>query len=1019
MAATTRRASLCDDVTSQAAGAAGKSAAAHARFAKAVLLVYLGASSIAIALLVVALLTDRNHDEDQTVRHLQLETQVRASYLGQHMALLVDELQRLGLRSEVNLLDLDTAPERRLLDILHANGAFFNLGVAVVDLEGTVQWAEPAKFLPPKTSLANKPWFMQAEQNAEASIVAVDPESTDAVVFVISPVIRDGQFTGALVGGVDLARDRPIGQDTAATMTVLATTRGSVVYPPVPPHFALTHEWTELFDDRAKRPYPTEARLDDVPTVVAAAPIGVGDLVLLSLANRDALFLHAKTRLRTRLLLGLGLALTPLLALVLLLQRSFREFRRSEAQAVREERLQRIGEATNLIAHEVKNSLNGLKMGLDLVLQRKQKPSERVVAELRAEIDRLGSFTHQLMLFAKDPVPRRTGIDLSELLPKALGLWLDVASELDVAIETRGADQPIPVEADPVLLQIAISNLVSNALDSLAGAPPDEPARIVVGVEQEPGRVVVRVTDNGPGVAEELRDTLFEPFVTGKPSGVGIGLAMARKVALAHGGDSGARSGRSRRPVRAYPGAEGATLVRATVLVVDDERVFRVMAEEALVGAGFEVTTAATLARARAALAHATPDVVILDRRLPDGDGLDLLTTLRSEGPAAPLVIVVTAYGDVENAVQALRAGAADYLTKPLQVADLLVKLDRTFEARGLRERLALAQSRVARPPLIEGKSTAERAMHADLANVAASPLTPVLLVGPSGAGKQCAAERLHNMTYADADSAPFVDVNCAALPAELVESELFGHEKGAFTDARSMRRGVVELANHGTLFLDEVTELPERSQAKLLKFLDTMRFRRVGGEREIDVELRIVAATNQDIARMATDGRFRADLYHRLSVFTIAVPALADRREDIPGLADTFVRFFAGRLRKRISGLTPGARALLQGYDYPGNVRELRNIIERAVILARDSELTERDLVLPGASVPEPLAGDAFFSVVLDRDGAPPTAEQVEHEYVRRVLAHFDGRRMQAAQALGLSYPTFLRRLREFGIDR
>lgn len=458
--------------------------------------------------------------------------------------------------------------------------------------------------------------------------------------------------------------------------------------------------------------------------------------------------------------------------------------------------------------------------------------------------------------------------------------------------------------------------------------------------------------------------------------------------------------------------------MRATVLVVDDERVFRVMAEEALAREGFAVRTAATLTKARAELSRATPDVVILDRRLPDGDGIELLSSLRQDGGAAPLVIVVTAYGDVENAVTALRAGATDYLTKPLQITDLVVKLDRALEARGLRERLALEKTRKARPPLSEGKSHAQRALRERLASVALSPLTPVLLVGPSGAGKQCAAETLHGLTYTDDPDAPFVEVNCAALPAELVESELFGHEKGAFTDARAKRRGLVEMAHRGTLFLDEVTELPERSQAKLLKFLDTMRFRRVGGEREMEVELRIAAATNQDIARLAEEGRFRADLYHRLGVFTIEVPPLAARREDIPELARGFVRFFSSRVKKRLSGITPGALERLLAYDYPGNVRELRNIIERAVILARGVELTEADVVLPRGSLAEPSGAGAFFSVALDADGAPPTSELVEQEYVRRVLEHCGGRRMQAAQALGISYPTFLRRLRELGLD-
>lgn len=459
--------------------------------------------------------------------------------------------------------------------------------------------------------------------------------------------------------------------------------------------------------------------------------------------------------------------------------------------------------------------------------------------------------------------------------------------------------------------------------------------------------------------------------------------------------------------------------MRATVLVVDDERVFRVMGEEALTAQGFEVRTAATLAKARAELAQSTPDVVVLDRRLPDGDGLDLLTTGAIDTkPGGPLVIVVTAYGDVENAVEALRAGAADYLTKPIQVTDLLVKLDKALEARGLRDRLRLVRTSTARPKLREGRSAPEKALRNSLRSVSRSPSTPVLLVGPSGAGKQCAAELLHSMTYDNADDAPFVEVNCAALPGELVESELFGHEKGAFTDARATRRGLVEMADGGTLFLDEVTELPERSQAKLLKFLDTMRFRRVGGEREIAVELRIVAATNRDVAAEVESGKFREDLFHRVSVFTIPVPALRDRREDISDLAATFASFFAERIKKRITGLTPDAEKKLGSYDYPGNVRELRNIIERAVILTRSTDLQAADIVLPRLDVSTATAEAAFFKVDLTESGDPLPADRVEHAYVLRVLDHFGGKRTQAAQALGMSYPTFLRKLRELGIE-
>jgi two-component system, NtrC family, response regulator AtoC len=301
---------------------------------------------------------------------------------------------------------------------------------------------------------------------------------------------------------------------------------------------------------------------------------------------------------------------------------------------------------------------------------------------------------------------------------------------------------------------------------------------------------------------------------------------------------------------------------------------------------------------------------------------------------------------------------------------------------------------------------------------VSASRLTPVLLLGSSGVGKQFAAELLHAFTFSGAAAdPPFVEVNCAALPDDLVESELFGHEKGAFTDAKTMRRGLIQLADGGTLFLDEVTELPLRSQAKLLKFIDSMRFRRLGSENEIAVELRVVAATNRDVLELVRAGRFREDLYHRLAVFSLAIPALAERREDITDLATAFVRFFAARMKKRVSALSPGAVRLLVSYAYPGNVRELRNIVERAVILASGEEITEHDIMLPKI---EELAGRgaSFFHVGLDGAGRPPPLEAVERAYVARVLEHCEGRRSAAVEVLSISYPTFLKRLRELGFD-
>jgi two-component system response regulator AtoC len=456
--------------------------------------------------------------------------------------------------------------------------------------------------------------------------------------------------------------------------------------------------------------------------------------------------------------------------------------------------------------------------------------------------------------------------------------------------------------------------------------------------------------------------------------------------------------------------------MKARVLVVDDERIFRVMAEEALGSEGFDVRAVGSLAGARRELQRSAPDLMILDRRLPDGDGLDFLKSLSAEGLTSTLVVMVTAYADVPSVVDALQAGAVDYLTKPLQVTELVVKLNKVLETRGLRDQLALARGST--PPGTTTGSAAMGKVLGQLARVAESPLTPVLFSGPSGAGKQHAAELLHAMTFPDpTHPAPFVELNCAALPANLLESELFGHERGAFTDAKATRRGLIELANGGTLFLDEVAELPEPSQAKLLKFLDSMRFRRLGGQLEIEVSLRIVAATNQSLIERTRSGGFREDLYHRLAVFQIHIPSLAERREDLAALAHGFVVSCSRRVKKRIDGLSPEALTKLSRYAFPGNVRELRNIIERAIILTEGQWIGERDIVTSESASLGQGQDPALFSVSLDEDGAPRPLDWVERQYVARVLEHLGGRRLAAAQALGISYPTLLKRLRELGV--
>jgi signal transduction histidine kinase len=513
---------------------------AHARFARAALLIYLGAATISVLALMVAAITDRAYDESQTREHLLLDTQVRAQSLEQHLTLLVAELGRLGVRSEIDLLDENVAPERRLLELSHRDSAFFNQGVAIVDGSGRVVWAEPTSFVTRSRGFGEEPWFRETARTLSPQIVPIRPEvSTNASVWLVAPIVRTNGFAGALVGGIDLGRGQPLGTRSAQPAdTVLATSRGVVVFPPAPPAYATQSAWLHLFTSAIVRAFAVDAELDGAPTVVAGCPVTPGGFVLLSVAPRARLLEPARRRMVTRISIGLSLALTPLAALVLLLRRSWRVFWRAEAEAVREDRIRMIGEAASHIAHEIRNSINGLKVGLDLVLGGQPASNLRVVRELRAEIDRLSSFTHQLMLFARDPTPRRAAVDLAEFVPIALSLTAEVAAELGVELELTGLERPLLVDADAGLLRIVLTNLVSNALDALATLPPGtDPPMIRVDLGRADTTAELRVSDNGPGVPAEVEHRLFEPFVTGKPSGVGIGLALARKIARAHGGD--------------------------------------------------------------------------------------------------------------------------------------------------------------------------------------------------------------------------------------------------------------------------------------------------------------------------------------------------------------------------------------------------------------------------------------------------------------------------------------------------
>ena len=444
-----------------------------------------------------------------------------------------------------------------------------------------------------------------------------------------------------------------------------------------------------------------------------------------------------------------------------------------------------------------------------------------------------------------------------------------------------------------------------------------------------------------------------------------------------------------------------------SILLIDDDRGFSSLAQAALAREGIPVTLARSLHEAREVVERSAPDLVVLDRRLPDGDGMDYLPELKAHLPGTP-VVMVTAHGDIQSAVDAIRAGAADYVAKPVELTDLVMRARRAMGEQNLRERLSRVEAELSgRRRLVPPRSAAMRQVLGMLERIATSPRSPVFLLGPTGAGKEVLARHVHALGAGD--DAPFVQVNCAALPETTVESELFGHERGAFTDAKTARRGLVEVASGGTLFLDEVGELPLSLQAKLLTFLDSGRFRRVGSSSEESSTARVVAATNRNLELEIREGRFREDLWFRLSVFAIHVPALKDRPEDVLPLAEQLLSELGQELGRKGARLSEQARGRLTTYPFAGNVRELRNVLERALVLESGPELTLTLLQAPR----EPAEGSAppgSFVVA----GEPRPLEEIEKRYVRHVLGQLGGRRVEAARVLGLSYPTFLKRLED-----
>lgn len=450
------------------------------------------------------------------------------------------------------------------------------------------------------------------------------------------------------------------------------------------------------------------------------------------------------------------------------------------------------------------------------------------------------------------------------------------------------------------------------------------------------------------------------------------------------------------------------------VLIVDDEKLLRWSLSQKIQEWDFDVAEAENGEAALRTAEEEAPDLVMLDVKLPDRKGTDILKELKKKNPEVP-VIMMTAYGVIDDAVTAMRRGAYDFITKPIDDSKLKNAIKNALETASLKKEVAFYRERDKKhfdPSQFVAQSKTMKQVFEIVKKIAESEASIILLLGESGTGKDLLSQTIHHLSRRGQSA--YLPINCSAIPENLLESELFGYEKGAFTDAKQRKKGLVELAEDGTLFLDEISTLSLHLQAKLLRFLETQTFKRVGGLKDIEVDIRVIAATNQELEIACDEGKFRKDLYYRLNVCPVFIPPLRERKCDIIPLAQQFISHYNLKFRKDIKGITSEVEKLFMAYDWPGNVRELKNAVERAMIFEEESLITAKNL-------PIPLNKSSFESSAYIPDKFTKnnlSLEEMERELLKNALKTASGNQSQAAKLLKITRDTLRYKIKKHGLN-